>query len=77
MAVLKRASVLVNTKSQWILKLADAPEIHVYDIPSGGSYLKPGSADILEQFFIRGVSRTELSAKVDEEQHMLQQILTQ
>ena len=49
MAVLKRATVIVNTHTQVIYKIADTESVHIVDIPEHEMYIKPGTPSILER----------------------------
>eukprot|EP00971_Amphidinium_carterae_P295449 5867755-Amphidinium_carterae.1 len=56
-ALLKRTSILVNTKSHLVVKLADLPGAIVYDIRMGETYLKQGAPFLLYKFYNGGETR--------------------
>ena len=49
MAVLKRATVIVNTHTQVVYKITDTESVHIVDIPEHGMYIKPGTPNTLER----------------------------
>ena len=49
MAVLKRATVILNTPTQVVYTIADTESVHIVDIPEHEMYIKPGTPSILER----------------------------
>ena len=75
MAVLKRANVVVNTRTHVVLKVAAEERFVVLEIPPGRMYIKPGAPDILTNFFTHQRIRPGAADRIEEEQRVLRGFL--
>jgi len=76
MAVLKRANVLVNTRTHVVLKLAAENKFTMVPVPKDRMYIKSGCKDILKDFFVNHKQRPQHKERVNEEQRVLLDILS-
>ena len=74
-AILTRASFVVNTAKLLIVKLAGKPEVMVYPLPAGASYIPHNGAEILSAFFKDGEPRPGLDDLLVREAELMRQYL--
>ena len=74
-AILKRACFVVNTTKFLIVKLAGKPEVMVYPLPVGSSYIPDNGSEMLSAFFKDGEPRPGLNELLVREAELMKQYI--